>query len=108
LRAPWRHQRPVAEPAPAGQVNGIQTHQRLTALDGLAGIDQTFKDFTLHSETEIALRSGDHAGKAREASIALTTVADLTSGGCADRLCRKRHRRPRGQTAAGKRQEGLI
>ncbi|GKK33694.1 hypothetical protein NUKP39_27020 [Klebsiella variicola] len=46
------------------EVNGIQTHQRLAALDVLTGIDQTFKDFALHSETEIALNAGDNnAGK---------------------------------------------
>ena len=46
------------------EVHGIQTHQRLAALDVLTGIDQTFKNFALHSETEIALNAGDNnAGK---------------------------------------------
>ncbi|MNZ64248.1 hypothetical protein D3C78_824150 [compost metagenome] len=46
------------------QVNRIQTHQWLAAFNGLAGIDQTFKDFALHSKTEVTLSSGyDNAGK---------------------------------------------
>ncbi|GJK66140.1 hypothetical protein TUM17563_39050 [Klebsiella oxytoca] len=42
------------------QVGGIQPHQRLTALNGLASINKAFKDLTLHSKTKIALRSCHH------------------------------------------------
>ncbi|GKI56651.1 hypothetical protein NUKP76_52050 [Klebsiella variicola] len=46
------------------QVNRIKTHQWLAPFNGLAGIHQTFQDFALHPETEVALNPGDNnAGK---------------------------------------------
>src|SRR4029079_10214318 len=40
------------------EVRGIDTHERLAALDGLTGIDQTSQDLPGTSEAEVALHLG--------------------------------------------------
>jgi len=37
------------------QIRGIDPHERLAALDGLPGIDQTLQDLSGHAEAEVAL-----------------------------------------------------
>jgi hypothetical protein len=64
------------------QVGRVQPHQRLTAFNGLAGINNAFEDLTLHPETKIALRSCDHhAGKGTRSLVRKFYGRDLTSGG---------------------------
>jgi hypothetical protein len=46
------------------QVRGIDTHERLAALDGLPGINQAFQDLPRNSEPQVALHaSRDDAGE---------------------------------------------
>jgi hypothetical protein len=46
------------------QIGGIDAHQRLAALDGLAGIDQPLQYLAGDAETEVALDpGGDGAGE---------------------------------------------
>ncbi len=42
------------------QVNGVETHERLTTLNGLTGIDQTLKHLARHSETQVTLDASRH------------------------------------------------
>jgi hypothetical protein len=46
------------------EVRGIDTHERLSALDGLSRIDQAFQDFPGNPEPQVALHAGrDDAGE---------------------------------------------
>jgi hypothetical protein len=52
--------RPHGEP----QVRGIDTHERLAALDGLPGVNQAFQDLPGDSESQVALHAGrDDSGE---------------------------------------------
>ncbi|KEZ74241.1 hypothetical protein C5I_0108150, partial [Pseudomonas syringae pv. syringae FF5] len=42
------------------KVNGVQAHQWLTALDGLAGIHQALKHLPGNPKPQVALNPSDH------------------------------------------------